>query len=172
MLAGSEGFWKYDVAEPCEPDDDMPIGVGKLYLEFEVKCRRLHTAMGEATADGSCRVFRTWGNSARIEASIMQIARGHSSRHVARFALSVDSLLRCIARLSKKKMTARRVTAKEAVSGRQLLCMCRVREAQPHGIVPTSKIRASDRGLDLSCRPAREPRLPLRPRYCVQPIRC
>ena len=117
MLAGSEGFWKYEVAEPWEPEDDMPIGVGKLYRESEEKCLRLHTAMGEATADGSCRVFRKWGDSARTEASMMQIVRGHSSGYVAKFVLSVTVHRDA---LCQKKCTVRRVTAKEVPSSRRL----------------------------------------------------
>jgi hypothetical protein len=93
VLAGSEGFWKYEVAEPWGPEDDMPIGAGKLYLESEEKCLRLHTAMGEVAGDGNCRTFRTWDDSARMEASMMQIVRGHSSEHAVRFVLNVDRSL-------------------------------------------------------------------------------
>lgn len=71
----------------------MPIGAGKLYLESEEKCLRLHTAMGEVAVDGSCRTFRKWGDSARMEASILEILRGHSSDYVARFVLNVDRSL-------------------------------------------------------------------------------
>jgi hypothetical protein len=71
----------------------MPIGAGKLYLESEEKCRRLHTAMGAVAVDGSWRTFRKWGDSARMEASMLEILRGHSSDYVARFVLNVDSSL-------------------------------------------------------------------------------
>jgi hypothetical protein len=76
VLAGSEGFWKYEGEEPWEPEDDMPIGAGRLYLESEENCLRLHTAMGDAEVDEGCRTFRRLRDSARMETSMMQTVKG------------------------------------------------------------------------------------------------
>ena len=78
VLAGSEGFWKYEVEEPGEPEDDIPIGAGKLYLESKENCLRLHTAMGDAAVGEDCRRIRKLRDSARAETSMVQIARSYS----------------------------------------------------------------------------------------------
>ena len=77
MFAGNEGFWKYEVDAPGELDD-KPIGAGKLYLESEENCLRLHTAMGDVVIDEVCRTIRRLRDSARIETSMMWTVKSSS----------------------------------------------------------------------------------------------
>jgi hypothetical protein len=82
VLAGSDGFWKYDVEEPGEPEDDIPIGAGRRYLESEENSLRLHIAMGDAAAiEEGCRMVRKLRDSTRIETSMMQTLKATLGQH-------------------------------------------------------------------------------------------
>jgi len=51
VFAGREGFWKYEVDEPCEPLDPRPIGEGMLYRTFEENLLLLQRIMGETAKE-------------------------------------------------------------------------------------------------------------------------
>lgn len=68
----------------------MPIGAGRLYLESEEKCLRLHTAIGDAAGDEGCRTIRRLRDSARMEISMAQTVKGHSDEDSVRFLPNVE----------------------------------------------------------------------------------
>jgi hypothetical protein len=79
VLAGSDCFWKYEVEDPCEPDDPMLMGAGRPNLESDEKSLRLHTAIGEVFLieawTRACRTDRKLRNVAWAVASILSWVR-------------------------------------------------------------------------------------------------
>ena len=55
VLAGNDGFWKYDEPLPLPPGEPKPIlvGPGNRSEESCVKARRLHMTIGESTVAGT-----------------------------------------------------------------------------------------------------------------------